>query len=369
MNNKINEFIEELLPPDINHSKKEDLRQELENHILDAIEFYEENGFSYEKSVEKALSDFCEDEETKKKIKFKFVNLHSKNSLAKYIIKISLLLILICVFSDLYIYHILQPSLTLIIIQIMLISTVAIIERIKKIPRIIRSIVSIIILIIFTYISLFFSFLLPKDSIEIKTTNIDEFYNQETITYYGEETEQTYSFIPSTTELGEYTNATRYFFTVKSIFTEPYNSTYIFSYSENEYFVVKNYINEKYVNFDKNLNLYGFEFKYFSPLNCKYDFMIESEYRDKYHFFEDDIGILYFIGTNDETKQIAIMCCNDEYLEYVEFSKPIKEIIIANEEEQEQIFFILPDKNEFDEVFYSDTCGWKYISFFNFFLK
>ena len=65
MNNKINEFIEELLPPDINHSKKEDLRQELENHILDAIEFYEENGFSYEKSVERALNEFCSDEKNK----------------------------------------------------------------------------------------------------------------------------------------------------------------------------------------------------------------------------------------------------------------------------------------------------------------
>ena len=33
-----------------------------------AIEFYEENGFSYEKSVDKALSDFCNDKKTKKKI-------------------------------------------------------------------------------------------------------------------------------------------------------------------------------------------------------------------------------------------------------------------------------------------------------------
>ena len=369
MNNRINEFIETLLPDDINQTKKENLKYELESHILDAIEFYEENGFSYEKSVEKALNDFCSDEKTKKKIKNKFINLHCEKSLARFIIKTSLILIPLWVFSDLFDYHILQPSLTLISIQIMLISIVAIIERIKKIPRIARSIISIIVFIIFICISLFFSFLLPKDSIEIKTTNIDEFYNQETITYYGEETELTYSFIPSTTELGEFANATRYLFTVKSIFTEPYNSTYIFSYSENEYLEVKNYINEKYLNFGENLNLYGFEFKYFSPLNCKYDFMIESKYRDKYHFFEDDLGTLYFIGTNDGTKQIAIMCCNDEYLEYVELDEPIKETIIANGEEQEQIFFILPDENEFNEKFYSDVCGWKYISFFNFFLK
>ena len=369
MDNRINDFINTLLPDDVKPDKKEELKQELESHIFDTIDFYVENGFSYEKSIDKALADFCDDEKTKKKIKRKFVYLHTSNSLAKHIIKISMLLIPVCVFSDLYNYHILQPSLTLILIQIMLISIVAIIEQIKKIPKVIRSIVSIIILIIFTYISLFFSFILPKDSIEIMTTNIEEFYNQETIPYYGEETELTYSFIPSTTELGEFTNATRYFFTMKSIFTEPYNSIYIYSYSENEYHKVKNSINKKYMNFSESLSLYGFEFKYFSPLNCKYDFMIESKYRDKYHFFEDDIGILYFIGTNDETKQITIMCCNNEYLEYIELNKPKKERIIANGKEQEQIFFIHPDKNELDEIFYSDTCGWKYINFFNFFLK
>lgn len=68
MNNKINEFIESLLPADINSTKKENLKLEIENHIFDAIEFYEENGFPYEKSVEKAFNDFCNDEKTKKKI-------------------------------------------------------------------------------------------------------------------------------------------------------------------------------------------------------------------------------------------------------------------------------------------------------------
>ena len=51
MNNKINEFIEELLPSDITPDKKENLKQELECHILEAIDFYEENGFSYEKKA------------------------------------------------------------------------------------------------------------------------------------------------------------------------------------------------------------------------------------------------------------------------------------------------------------------------------
>ena len=36
------------------HVHEENLKQELECHILEAIDFYEENGFSYEKSVEKA---------------------------------------------------------------------------------------------------------------------------------------------------------------------------------------------------------------------------------------------------------------------------------------------------------------------------
>ena len=84
MNNKINEFIESLLPADINSTKKENLKLEIENHIFDAIEFYEENGFSYEKSIEKALNDFCNDEKTKKKIKKNYRKLHSENSLATF---------------------------------------------------------------------------------------------------------------------------------------------------------------------------------------------------------------------------------------------------------------------------------------------
>ena len=53
MKNKISEFIESLLPADINSTKKENLKLEIENHIFDEIEFYEENGFLMKKVLKK----------------------------------------------------------------------------------------------------------------------------------------------------------------------------------------------------------------------------------------------------------------------------------------------------------------------------
>ncbi len=364
MNNKINEFIESLLPDDINQTKKESLKLEIENHILDAIDFYEGNGFSYEKSVEKALNDFCSDEKNKKKIKNKFINLHGEKSLAKPIIKICLILIILSVFSDIFSYGLIQPSLTLIIIQLLLLALIILIEAIKKIPRLFRSILSIVILIVFFFITSFVSFLLPKDFIEMQLSdyfNI-EGYKTENIDRLKEDNETIYSlsFIPLSTELGEYKNITYYYFTVQSIFTEPSNFTYIFSYDDDDYLKTKNYINNKYINFKESLIVNGFEFSYFTP--CYHD-------SNSYETFVNDL--VYFIGTNDKTKQIAIICYNDEHLEYkfIELDKPLKEKIIINGEEKEKTFLVLPDENEFNEKFYSDVCGWKYISFFNFFLK
>ena len=157
MNNKINEFIESLLPDDINQTKKESLKFELESHILDAIEFYEENNFSYEKSVEKALSDFCCDEKTKNKIKNKFIYLHGKKPLTKPIIKICLILIILSAFSDIFSYGLIQSSFSLIFIQFLMISLIILIGYIKKIPRLFRSVISVIILIIFFNVVLFYS--------------------------------------------------------------------------------------------------------------------------------------------------------------------------------------------------------------------
>ncbi len=364
MENIINELIESLLPDDINQTKKESLKFELESHILDAIEFYNENGFSYEKSVERALSDFCNDKKTKKKIKNKFINLHGEKSLTKPIIKICLILIILSAFSDIFSYGLIQSSFSLIFIQLLMISFIILIEYIKKIPRLFRSVISVIILIIFFFITSLFSFLLPRDIIEMQLTdnfNIEE-YKTEKLELLKEDNETIYSlsYIPLDTELGKYTNITYYYFTVISFFTEPYNFTYIFSYNDDEYLKTKNYINNKYENFKESSTVNGFEFNYFAP--CYHDSKSNEA-------FVNDL--VYFIGTNDKTKQIAIICYNDECLEekYIELDKPLKEKIIINGEEQEKTFLVLPDENEFNEKFYSDVCGWKYISFFNFLLK
>lgn len=381
MNNKINEFIEELLPPDINHSKKENLRQELECHILEAIDFYEENGFSYEKSVEKALNDFCNDEKTKQTIKNKFANLHSERSIAHIIIKIYIcftLFNLILHFSIGYMPHLGVFNVNVLIPSIPL-SLLAIIEHIKKIKLRARTIFSIIIAILlclYGFDMIIFGF---NDKITIEQENVEEYYSEERVSfYYSDDTEKELSFLPLPKELDGFTSSTYYHFTIESVFSEPSTSTYIFTYSVDDYAEKKNSLNEKYKNYIESKSIYNFNFKYFSP--CYTDENFDKEHYYPVNYFGDETeyydttwgpanDTLYCIGTNDKTNQIAIICHYTKWYDLVLLEEPVSETIIINGKKEEKIFEFEPDKSSIDEYFYTDFCGWKYISFFNFFLK
>lgn len=383
MDNRINDFINTLLPDDVKPDKKEELKQELESHIFDTIDFYVENGFSYEKSIDKALADFCDDEKTKKKIKNKFTNLHSERSIAHIVIKIYIcftILNLILHFSVGYMphlgifnVHILIPSIPL--------SLLVIIERIKKInlkARTVFSIIIAIILCLYGFDIMIFGF---SDKITIEQENVEEYYSKEKVSFYfSDDTEKEISFLPLPEELEGFTSSTYYHFTIESIFSEPSTSTYIFTYSVDDYSEKKNLVNEKYKNYIKSKSLYNFNFKYFSPCYTDENFDKEHYYPTYYSDDKDNVetydtsrdpavDTLYCIGTNDKTNQIAIICHYTQWYDLELLEEPISESIVIDGKETEKCFEFKPVNSSVDEYFYTDFCGWKYISFFNFFLK
>lgn len=375
MNNKINEFIEELLPSDITPDKKENLRQELECHILEAIDFYEENGFSYEKSVEKALSDFCSDEKTKQTIKNKFANLHSENSIASIIKKIIIFYVPTNIILHLFGRYMINTTVIVnaIIIPLIFYLIFTIIDKNKKLKKSVRSAISIFValfLIFQSYLTLLFSF---SDLIYVTQNETKIDFSEKTIEYRWEPDiwaddydpdgydSFTKSFIP--TEFKNFDNVDIYTYDEEHIFHEAGATTYIFNYKDNEtYLNEKNNINETYSYFDDSLTLYDFDFKYFSaPLSLEHN---GKTYINSWYDAE-----LYIIGTNDKTNQISFTIHYGGFYDYKELETPITKEVLVDGEKLPIPFNEIPDENSIDEYFYKNYCGWKYISFFNFFLK
>ncbi len=376
MDNRINEFIESLLPDDINKTKKEGLKLELESHIFDAIEFYEENGFSYEKSVDKALSDFCNDKKNKKKIKKNYRKLHSENSLATFFKKT----ILVCIPLSLIIhlilgyminwgvclYSIIQPLFFYLIFYA--------IDRNKIFKKRVRSIISIIIFIALLnlcWTSFIFSF---GDRVKISPNNSSINLNNDALSYNNsielhnaeiDDYEREYNciekiFIP--TEFENFETVDIYYYSGDSVFSEPGAKTYIFKYKneiefENEY----NKLNDLYSYFEDSITLSGFKLKYFAPPTTithnkkSYSLRLENE--------------LYIIGFNEKTNQILLTIHCGEFFYYLPLDTPVYKEVMVDGELCELAFSETVDKSSIDETFYKDYCGLKYVMFFNFFLK
>ena len=63
--NKIESYVDSVIPKNIPKYKQKILRDEIEAHIYDRIDFYTEIGYDNDASINKALADMGEDEETK----------------------------------------------------------------------------------------------------------------------------------------------------------------------------------------------------------------------------------------------------------------------------------------------------------------
>ncbi len=74
--NKIESYVDSVIPKNIPKSKQQKLRSEIEAHIFDRIDFYTEIGYDTGASIDKAIADMGEDEEVKSSIRNDFEELH-----------------------------------------------------------------------------------------------------------------------------------------------------------------------------------------------------------------------------------------------------------------------------------------------------
>lgn len=373
MNNKINEFIESLLPDDINQTKKESLKFELESHILDAIEFYEENGFSYEKSVEKALSDFCNDEKTKNTIKNTFANLYGENSIASIIKKLILIYIPVNVTLHLfanYMIHI-GTLVNAIIIPLIFYFVFSAIENRKNIKKSVRSTIALVIGLILVAHG-FIALLSFTDIIHITSNEtqvnfkdnaidytwepdwFDENYNPEDYDYLSK------TFIP--TDIKNYVTIDIYAYEEDTAFHEASATTYIFKYENKPIFEKeRNRLINLYSYFEDSITLSGFKLNYFAPPST-------ITHNNKTYSLNWEKP-LYIIGFNEKTNQILLTIHYGEFFDYTSLDTPVYKEVIVDGELCKMPFYETADKASIDETFYKDYCGLKYVMFFNFFLK
>ncbi len=78
--NKIESYIDSVIPKNIPKSKQQKLKSEIESHIYDRIDFYTDIGYDTDSSINKALADMGEDEETKTSIRNDFESLHHERT-------------------------------------------------------------------------------------------------------------------------------------------------------------------------------------------------------------------------------------------------------------------------------------------------
>ena len=78
--NKIESYVDSIIPKNIPKYKQKILRDEIEAHIFDRIDFYTEIGYDNEASINKALADMGEDEEVKSSIRNDFEELYFEHT-------------------------------------------------------------------------------------------------------------------------------------------------------------------------------------------------------------------------------------------------------------------------------------------------
>ncbi|MBQ8782622.1 MAG: hypothetical protein IJZ57_02485 [Clostridia bacterium] len=84
--NKIESYIDSVIPKNIPKSKQQKLKEEIESHIYDRIDFYTEIGYDTDSSINKALADMGEDEEVKSSIRNDFEQIFKMNKFVKGIL-------------------------------------------------------------------------------------------------------------------------------------------------------------------------------------------------------------------------------------------------------------------------------------------
>ncbi len=78
--NRIENYIDSIVPKNLSKKKKQLIRDEIGTHIYERVDFYKEIGYDENASVEKALADMGEDEEVKLSIRNEFEELHAERT-------------------------------------------------------------------------------------------------------------------------------------------------------------------------------------------------------------------------------------------------------------------------------------------------
>ncbi|MGN1419528.1 MAG: permease prefix domain 1-containing protein [Acutalibacteraceae bacterium] len=93
MDNEVQKYIDSVIPKNIPKSRQSSISDELESHIYEKIDFYEEIGYSKEQSIKKALEEMGEDEEVKQSICDEFDELYHEKTWWAFAVGAGILLI------------------------------------------------------------------------------------------------------------------------------------------------------------------------------------------------------------------------------------------------------------------------------------
>ena len=103
--NKIESYIDSVIPKNIPKSKQQKLKSEIESHIYDRIDFYTDIGYDTDSSINKALADMGEDEETKTSIRNDFEELHHEHIFVSVLTGLGMLFLHFLSFFFIYFYY------------------------------------------------------------------------------------------------------------------------------------------------------------------------------------------------------------------------------------------------------------------------
>ena len=348
MEERIREFIADYIPKRITKETRYKLQYELENHIYERIDYYTEIGYSEEESLEKALKDFGDDEETKEQIKKEMSEIHRPFTLADLFsisIPITVAIIFFGGIALNFLFRFIDIK-NLVIIPLIIWLIILVLNRIKKLHHILKS--------IFAFILVVPYFLLMSNAYFFFQTHFYTIYDKnEAFSSYceftiDEETNEQYLdwLLPDSDKINNPIDANHFSIIEDSPFSNPSYFTWIFKYTPTEYNKIKKTLENtieyrdkfitddgawvddeyipRYIKADCNFNVYGFEFKTIYTPNEEDIYYDENIDCEEFDFWS-------MIGTNDKTHEIAFI-----YLTPAHFTP------------------------SFDEDFIKEDCGWRY---------
>ena len=330
MDKIIEDFIKDFIPEKITQTQKDSIKNELESHIYDRIDYYKELGYDDEICIDKAFADFCGDEKTKESIQKNLSEIHIHPSLADfYYYAIPVILAIVVVFR-LFCHYIFRciDILYLLIIPLIIWGVIVLLKNTCKINWKLKSVIACILIVpYFIYMGMMYFIVDTQLYITLNDTEATSCFNY--IIGIDEEVVNDTP-VPIPKNIGNPLNVDLFEVAEATPFTDPIYITYFFKYSDYEYLEIKKHLNEEVLYMDSfreegvtyncSFSVYGFDFK-----------TVDIPYNED-EWYENDYWFL--IGFNDEKCEIA----------YIDVSPR-------------------DFTPSFDEHFIKEDCAWRYFYF------